>query len=523
MLAWTGEHRGVPGGQPGCGAAVRGPPHRPARRQVGARHLHAGRRLVRRAHRSAARNVRRVPPRARLGRRSGHLELLRPEPSTRTAGAGAAGPGPAQRCRPRCSRSAPVQPARRRFLLGLAALLPLPFVARRFHGLAVPVARPGRAPRPGRRGAPRRAGAAGIERAAAGFERWLAGYREGAEMLHGYGTGEIRLTGPSPALSGRPSCADLGAGSFRGSHAAPSARTSVRAALSGIYPEQLARGGSRAPYRRRPAGPLLRLARRHRSLLRGRDRHGTAAGRWPTSPRRRFRSCPGAEPCRAWWWRATSASSAPASAPRWWPRSSPTTAGSPSPWSRPGTNPTASPPAPRCAAAISTTARAPGERPPRRVRGPRDPVALDAGRRSGDALGRRHPALQPRRLQAPLALRRRPRLADLLRRPRSRGTRKPKCASAWRESRARPTLDPRGQAVPPVAAPALATTWSCSQDGPPGRTFRCGASRRPRTRCPTAAARPAAATTPVFRSVPSAPSIPPTSPGTLRAVRAGSP
>jgi len=29
-----------------------------------------------------------------------------------------------------------------------------------------------------------------VDRAAAEFERWLAGYREGAEVLHGYGTGE---------------------------------------------------------------------------------------------------------------------------------------------------------------------------------------------------------------------------------------------------------------------------------------------------------------------------------------------
>jgi hypothetical protein len=39
-----------------------------------------------------------------------------------------------------------------------------------------------------------------MERTVSGFERWLAGYREGAELVHGYGTGEIRTTGPSPAL-----------------------------------------------------------------------------------------------------------------------------------------------------------------------------------------------------------------------------------------------------------------------------------------------------------------------------------
>ncbi|MBM4187140.1 MAG: hypothetical protein FJ206_07490 [Gemmatimonadetes bacterium] len=40
---------------------------------------------------------------------------------------------------------------------------------------------------------------AATEAAAAGFERWLAGYRPGAELLHGYGANEIRTTPPSPA------------------------------------------------------------------------------------------------------------------------------------------------------------------------------------------------------------------------------------------------------------------------------------------------------------------------------------
>ena len=47
---------------------------------------------------------------------------------------------------------------------------------------------------------PSELGTAGRERAVTGFERWLAGYREGAELVHGYGTGELRATGPSPAL-----------------------------------------------------------------------------------------------------------------------------------------------------------------------------------------------------------------------------------------------------------------------------------------------------------------------------------
>ena len=89
---------------------------------------------------------------------------------------------------------------RRRFVLGLAGLLPLPFVARRLHVLAVRDLDPLLLRGLGRIVLPSELGAAGIERTVAGFERWLVGYREGGELLHDYGSGEIRKTGPSPAL-----------------------------------------------------------------------------------------------------------------------------------------------------------------------------------------------------------------------------------------------------------------------------------------------------------------------------------
>lgn len=91
-------------------------------------------------------------------------------------------------------------PTRRRFLLGVAALLPLPFVARRFHRLAVLALDPVLLRALGGVMLPAELGSGGTERAVAEFERWLAGYREGAEILHGYGSSEIRHTGPSPAL-----------------------------------------------------------------------------------------------------------------------------------------------------------------------------------------------------------------------------------------------------------------------------------------------------------------------------------
>jgi hypothetical protein len=89
---------------------------------------------------------------------------------------------------------------RRRFVLGLAGLIPLPFIARRFHALAVRDLDPRLLRSLGRVILPSELGLAGVERAVAGFERWIAGYREGAELLHDYGSGEIRKTGPSPAL-----------------------------------------------------------------------------------------------------------------------------------------------------------------------------------------------------------------------------------------------------------------------------------------------------------------------------------
>ena len=89
---------------------------------------------------------------------------------------------------------------RRRFLIGVAALVPFPFVARRLHGIAVASLDPARLRALAAAVLPTELGDAGVERTVTAFEQWLAGYREGAELLHGYGTGEVRVTGPSPAL-----------------------------------------------------------------------------------------------------------------------------------------------------------------------------------------------------------------------------------------------------------------------------------------------------------------------------------
>lgn len=124
-------------------------------------------------------------------------------------------------------------PGRRRFLLGLAALLPVPFVARRFHGLAVQSLDPATLRALADAVLPAELGPGGTERAVAEFERWLAGYREGAEILHGYGTGEIRRTGPSPALKWSVQLRDLGAPSFI-TRTRAERQNIVRAALTGL-------------------------------------------------------------------------------------------------------------------------------------------------------------------------------------------------------------------------------------------------------------------------------------------------
>jgi hypothetical protein len=67
------------------------------------------------------------------------------------------------------------------FLLSAAALLPLPLVARRFHRFALEALDPGLLRALAATILPAELGAAGPKRSVAEFERWLAGYREGAE------------------------------------------------------------------------------------------------------------------------------------------------------------------------------------------------------------------------------------------------------------------------------------------------------------------------------------------------------
>lgn len=45
---------------------------------------------------------------------------------------------------------------------------------------------------------PSELGAAGAARVARDFQHWIDGYRENAEIVHGYGTSALQFTAPSP-------------------------------------------------------------------------------------------------------------------------------------------------------------------------------------------------------------------------------------------------------------------------------------------------------------------------------------
>jgi hypothetical protein len=90
---------------------------------------------------------------------------------------------------------------RRGFLASLASVVPLAVVVRRAHAAAVVhlEAEPATLNALGEVVLPAKTmGHAGLARAIAAFREWGAGYREGAELNHGYGTSRLRTTGPTP-------------------------------------------------------------------------------------------------------------------------------------------------------------------------------------------------------------------------------------------------------------------------------------------------------------------------------------
>ena len=89
---------------------------------------------------------------------------------------------------------------RRLFLAQLGALGPVAVASRRRAFQATSSWDRGRLAALAEAVLPTELGSAGLGAAVDGFNRWLAGYRPGAELLHGYGSGEIKRAPPSPAV-----------------------------------------------------------------------------------------------------------------------------------------------------------------------------------------------------------------------------------------------------------------------------------------------------------------------------------
>src|SRR5919206_1136809 len=89
----------------------------------------------------------------------------------------------------------------RRAFVGALAAVPSAALVRRAHALSVDhlAAGPRTLRALGDVVLPSELGAAGVTAAVRAFERWIAGYREHAELVHGYGTSTLSYAGPTPA------------------------------------------------------------------------------------------------------------------------------------------------------------------------------------------------------------------------------------------------------------------------------------------------------------------------------------
>jgi hypothetical protein len=92
--------------------------------------------------------------------------------------------------------------SRRTFLASLAAAVPLVAITRRAHAAAVTHLQTDSATLDALAEAvlPSSLGRSGARAESAAFRDWGAGYRENAEINHGYGTSRLRTTGPTPMM-----------------------------------------------------------------------------------------------------------------------------------------------------------------------------------------------------------------------------------------------------------------------------------------------------------------------------------
>ena len=91
--------------------------------------------------------------------------------------------------------------SRRTFLAALSAALPTAMLVRLAHAAAVDelAGRPETLHALGEAVLPAELGRARVAAIVSGFQRWIAEYRENAELVHGYGTSRLESTGPTPA------------------------------------------------------------------------------------------------------------------------------------------------------------------------------------------------------------------------------------------------------------------------------------------------------------------------------------
>ena len=106
--------------------------------------------------------------------------------------------------------------SRRAFLGWIAAAIPVGAIVRRAHALSVDhLAADQRTLRAvGEVVLPSSLGSGGTAAAVARFQQWIAGYREGAELLHGYGTSKLEKAGRTPATRWATQLAQLDAKRF---------------------------------------------------------------------------------------------------------------------------------------------------------------------------------------------------------------------------------------------------------------------------------------------------------------------
>jgi hypothetical protein len=138
--------------------------------------------------------------------------------------------------------------SRRAFLASLAAAVPAAAFVRRAHALAIDaLADNTRTLRAiGETVLPSELGAPGIAATVGNFQRWIAGYREKAELLHGYGTSKLEYAGPTPATRWAAQLDQLDAKGFA-TLSLERRREILRADLSPLKVERLSTVG-RAPH-----------------------------------------------------------------------------------------------------------------------------------------------------------------------------------------------------------------------------------------------------------------------------------